>query len=384
MANIIIKNGLVFNQDGTFTKRDVFIHDDIIVNSCNLNKNITYTEINANNNYVIPGFIDTHIHGAVGHDFCDNNIEGLKNIAKYLRSIGVTSFCPTSMTLEKDLLKEIFKTANIDLNDLNKENKEYSNKEYSNIVGIHMEGPFLSSEKKGAQNAKYLSSPQIKIFEELNSACNNIIKIITLAPEYESSLDFIKEINKNYKDISISIGHTTADYELAIKSIEYGANRATHLYNAMQPFSHREPAVVGACFDNPNCFVELISDGIHVHPSMIRATFKLFQDRVVLVSDAMMAMGMPNGNYELGKQEVIVKDKKALLKDGTIAGSATDLISCVKKAIEFGINFGDAIKAGTVTPAKSIGIYDKVGSIDIGKNADILIVDQDLNIKKII
>lgn len=361
MANIIIKNGLVFNQDGTFTKRDVFIHDDIIVNSCNLNKNITYTEINANNNYVIPGFIDTHIHGAVGHDFCDNNIEGLKNIAKYLRSIGVTSFCPTSMTLEKDLLKEIFKTANIDLNDLNKENKEYSNKEYSNIVGIHMEGPFLSSEKKGAQNAKYLSSPQIKIFEELNSACNNIIKIITLAPEYESSLDFIKEINKNYKDISISIGHTTADYELAIKSIEYGANRATHLYNAMQPFSHREPAVVGACFDNPNCFVELISDGIHVHPSMIRATFKLFQDRVVLVSDAMMAMGMPNGNYELGKQEVIVKDKKALLKDGTIAGSATDLISCVKKAIEFGINFGDAIKAGTVTPAKSIGIYDKIG-----------------------
>lgn len=393
---MILTNGFVFNEDGSFSKRDVFIDDKNIICELNnlleakekilsdINSNIyssdekiqknkevqsLFETIDAEENYIIPGLIDTHIHGAKGYDFCDNSTEGLEIIAKYLKSVGVTSFCPTSMTLEKSLLKEIFKTAT----------QKFSS-ECSNIVGIHMEGPFLSLEKKGAQNPKYISKPDIDIFNELNDACNNIIKIITIAPEYKNSLDFIEEINninKNINKISISLGHTTASYDLASRAIQKGANRATHLFNAMSSFSHRDTGVVGACFDNSNSFVELICDGVHVHESMVRATFKMFPDRVVLISDGIMATGMQDGNYNLGGQKVVLKDNIVTLKDGTIAGSATNLMQCVKKAVIYGIPFGEAIKAGSVTPSKSIGIYEEVGSIDIGKRADILIIDKD-------
>ncbi len=366
---MIIKNGLVFNEDCVFEKKDVYIENGIIVAS--IDDVIDKTEIDANGNYVIPGLIDTHIHGATGHDFCDKDVKGLLSIAKYLKSQGITAFCPTSMTLKKDVLKEIFNTATTDLpNDC------------AHIVGIHMEGPFLSSEKKGAQDDKFIVNPEISMFKELNEACNNMIKIITMAPECEGGLDFIKEMSKT---VSISLGHTTAKYDIAKQAFDFGSTRVTHLFNAMPAFNHRDPSVVGAALDNENVFVELISDGIHIHPSMIRATFKMFgDDRVVLVSDAMMATGMENGTYELGGQKVTMKDRKAVLDDGTIAGSATNLFDCMKKAVSFGIPLESAIKSCTKTAAVSIDVFDKMGSISVGKVANIVIMDKDLNIKNII
>lgn len=366
---MIIKNGLVFNENCTFEKKDIYIENGIIVSS--LDQVTDNEEIDANENYVIPGLIDTHIHGATGHDFCDKDVKGLISIAKYLKSQGITAFCPTSMTLKKDLLKEIFNTATADLP-----------KDCANIVGIHMEGPFLSPEKKGAQDSKFIVNPEITLFKELNQACNNMIKIITMAPECEGGLEFIKEMSKT---VSISIGHTTANYDIAKQAFDFGASRATHLFNAMPAFNHRDPAVVGAALDNENTFVELICDGIHIHPSVIRATFKMFgDDRVVLISDAMMATGMENGTYQLGGQKVTMKDKKAVLDDGTIAGSATNLFDCMRKAVSFGIPLESAIKACTKVPAISINIFDKMGSISPGKMANLVIMDKDLNIKQII
>ncbi len=366
---MIIKNGLVFNENCVFEKKDIYIENNIIVDS--IEKVTDKTEIDASGNYVIPGLIDTHIHGATGHDFCDKDAKGLISIAKYLKSNGITAFCPTSMTLKKELLKEIFNTATTDLP-----------KDCANIVGIHMEGPFLSKEKKGAQDATFIVTPQVDMFKELNEACNGMIKIITMAPECDGGLEFIKEMSKT---VSISLGHTTANYDMAKQAFDLGATRATHLFNAMPAFNHRDPSVVGAALDSENAFVELISDGIHIHPSMVRATFKMFtDDKVILISDAMMATGMENGSYELGGQKVTMKDKKATLADGTIAGSATNLFDCMRKAVSFGIPLESAIKACTKNPAVSINVFDKMGSISVGKLANLVILDKDLNIKNVI
>lgn len=366
---MIIKNGFVLTEDFIFEKKDVFIKDSKIVSS--ISEVIDKTEIDATDHYVIPGLIDTHIHGATGHDFCDKDVAGLISIASYLKSVGVTSFCPTSMTLKKELLVEIFNTA-----------KTVLPKDCAKIVGIHMEGPFLSEAKKGAQDGKFIINPEESLFKELNDACGGMIKIITMAPEGSGGLDFIREMSKT---VSISLGHTTAKYDLAKNAFDCGANRVTHVFNAMPAFNHREPSVVGAALDSDGIFVEIISDGIHIHPSVVRAIFKLFgDDNVILVSDGMMATGMKNGIYELGGQKVIMKDKKAILEtNGAIAGSATDLFGCMKKAVEFGIPLKSAIKSATKTPAVSIGIYDKVGSISVGKDADILIIDKDLNLKHV-
>lgn len=275
------------------------------------------------------------------------------------------------MTLKKETLKEIFNTATVNLP-----------KECAVIAGIHMEGPFLSEAKKGAQDSKYIIEPKIEMFKELNEACGNMIKIITMAPEADGGLEFIKEMSKT---VQISLGHTNADYDLAKEAFSSGASRITHIYNAMPAFSHRAPSVVGAGCDNPNVFAEIISDGIHLHPSIIRATFKMFSDdRVVLISDGMMATGMENGTYELGGQKVTMKDKKAMLQDGTIAGSATNLFECMRKAVSFGIPLQSAIKCCTRTPAISIGEFDKMGSIEEGKLANIVIMDNDLNIVDVI
>ena len=195
-------------------------------------------------------------------------------------------------------------------------------------------------------------------------------------------MEFIDEV-KN--ETCVSLGHTAADYETSLAAMKRGAHHVTHLYNAMQPFGHRDPGLIGAAFDDPECMVELISDGIHIHPSVVRATFKMFgPERVVLISDSMRATGMENGTYELGGQEVTVKDGKATLANGTIAGSATNLYDCMCKAISFGIPVEEAVFAATRNPARSIGIYDEVGSLSVGKEADILLVNKNMELVKVL
>lgn len=367
---MIIRNGEVFQEDGTFQVKDIYVENHKIV--AGESEVTDKTVVDASGLKVIPGLVDIHSHGAFGHDFSDADVEGLKTILKYERSHGITSYCPTSMTLPKEQLMEIFATLD-----------EASGIEGGACVrGINMEGPFLDVKKKGAHLQKYIHRPDVEFFRELNEACGNMVKLVTLAPNAKGAMEFIDEI---HDETCISLGHTGADYETAKEAMRRGAHHVTHLYNAMMPLAHRDPGLIGAAADDSQCMVELICDGLHIHPSVVRATFSIFGDeRVVLISDSMMATGMENGTYELGGQEVTMKDRKATLKDGTLAGSATNLYDCMCKAVSFGIPLETAIFAATRNPAKSIGIYDKTGSISVGKDADILLVNEKLELKQVI
>ena len=348
---MIIKNGQVFQEDGSFKVQDLYVENHKIVAS---ESEVTdKTVVDAAGLKVIPGLVDVHSHGAFGHDFSDADVEGLKIILKYEKSHGITSYCPTSMTLPAKELKKIFST----------------------ITEV-------GAMKKGAHVEGYIRRPDAEFFRELNRYSGNMVKLVTLAPNMEGAMEFIDEV---HNEVCISLGHTGADYGTASEAMRRGAHHVTHLYNAMMPLAHREPGLIGAASDDPECMVEMICDGIHIHPSVIRATFKMFgPERVVLISDSMMATGMENGTYQLGGQEVTMKDCKATLKDGTIAGSATNLYDCMRKVISFGVPVEEAIFAATRNPAKSIGIYDEVGSLSVGKEADILLVDDEFTLKKVL
>lgn len=361
---MIIKDANVFGEDCKFNKRDIYIENDLITLSTSDNEIVDATDL-----YAIPGLIDVHIHGSVGYDFCDATQKAIKSMANYLGKNGITAFCPTSMTLSEKILEKVYLNAG-----------KYKNEEGSLVCGINMEGPFVSEAKKGAQNGAYLQNPSIELFDRLNDISNNLVKLVTLAPELENAMEFINNVKNR---VSISLGHTTADYNTAIKAFENGADHVTHLYNAMLPFSHREPALIGAACDS-KAMVELISDGVHVHPSVIRTTYKMFtDDNIILISDSMMAAGMEDGKYELGGQEVNVNGNKATLADGTIAGSVTNLMKCMKKAISFGVSIESAVKSATINPAKSIHEDKTMGSISIGKLANIVLLDKNLNIKSV-
>lgn len=366
---MIIKNGLVFQEDGSFAKKDLYIENGRF--AATEEEISDKTEFDAEGLKVLPGLVDVHSHGAFGHDFCDADPEGLKTILKYEKEHGITSYCPTSMTLARDRLMEIFATAAQAEPDASR----------ARIVGVNMEGPLIDIAKKGAQAAEHIAVPDADFFRQCNEASGNQIKLVTLAPNTENAFAFIQAVKD---EVMVSIGHTTADYDCARKAMELGARHVTHLYNAMPPFAHRDPGVIGAACDCEDCMVELICDGFHIHPSVVRTTFKMFGDqRVILISDSMMATGMENGTYELGGQEVTMKDRLATLSDGTIAGSATNLFDCMKKAMEFGIPESTAVFAATRNPAKSIEVYDQVGSIAPGKYADLLIVDDSYNLVKV-
>lgn len=366
---MIIKGASVFCEDGTFQVKDVYVENHKIVSS---EAEVTdKTVVDAAGYKLIPGLVDVHSHGACGHDFCDCDVEGVKEILRYEKAHGITSYCPTSMTLSKEMLLDIFATAK----------QADGIEDGARVVGINMEGPFIALAKKGAQNGAYVQAPSAETFRACQKASGGLIKLVTLAPEVEGAMEFIEEV---HDEVHISVGHTTANYDTAKEAFAKGADHVTHLYNAMPPLNHREPGVIGAAADNCKVYAELISDGLHIHGSAVRAAFRMFgPERIVLISDSMMAAGMENGEYQLGGQKVFMKDRKATLADGTIAGSATCLYDCMKIAMSFDIPEADAIFAATRNPAKSIGVYDKVGSIRVGKEADMLLVDDAYNLKRV-
>ena len=368
-----IANGLIFTDSCTFEKKDILITQDKIMallppNSPPVESIALY---DATDCYVIPGLTDIHFHGCMGHDFCEGTVEALDAIASYELRQGITTICPATMALPEHQLIKICKVA--------------SNYKPTllgaTLCGINLEGPFLSFNKRGAQNADYLHRPDISMLDRLLTASYHLIKLVAIAPEEEGAYECIA----TFKDqVTFSLAHTSADYTIAMKAFEMGACHVTHLYNAMPAFSHRAPGLIGAAFDTPHCMVELICDGIHISPSVVRATFKLFGDeRIILISDSMMACGMPNGTYSLGGQTVTVTQNIATLKDGTIAGSAMHLMDCVRTAIKMGIPIESAIKAATLNPAKAIGIHQNYGSITPHKVANLLILSKDLSIKDI-
>ena len=366
---MIIKGGKVFQEDGSFLEQALYINDHRLVDKAEYQDDEKV--IDAEGLLVLPGLVDIHSHGAAGEDFSDGNPEGLKKILQYEKRCGITSYCPTSMTFPKERLRQIFASI-----------KGAQTEEEAKVVGINMEGPFLDPAKKGAHVEEWIAAPDAAFVRDLNQDVDGLVRLVTLAPNMDGAEEFIKEM---HEEVCISLGHTAADYDCASRAMKLGAHHVTHLYNAMQPFGHRAPGLIGAAMDDPECMVEMICDGYHIHPSAIRAAFRMFgPERVILISDSMRATGMENGTYELGGQEVTVKDRKAVLKDGTLAGSATNLYGCMCKAIEFGIPLEQAIMAATANPARSIGIFDRVGSIRIGKQADLLLVSENLELKRVI
>ena len=244
-----------------------------------------------------------------------------------------------------------------------------------------MEGPFISEKKKGAQNGAYLHAPDAAMFRRVQAQANGLFKLCDLAPELPGAMQTIEELSG---EVRISLAHTEADYDTACEAFRRGARQVTHLFNAMPPFSHRAPGVIGAAFDSENVAVELIADGVHIHPSVVRAVFTLFGGRVILISDSMMATGLEDGEYSLGGQAVTVRGNLATLHDGTIAGSATNLMDCVRSAVRMGIPLGQAVQAASTNPARALGIEHDYGSLEAGKLANVVLLDDELNIHTIL
>ncbi|MBR2000708.1 MAG: N-acetylglucosamine-6-phosphate deacetylase [Firmicutes bacterium] len=334
-------------------------------------------EIDAADCYVIPGLVDVHFHGAVGQDFSDATADGLQAIADYELSQGVTYICPAGMTLPEDQLEQICK------NTAAHRRKDTTGAE---VVGAHLEGPFLSFAKKGAQNAEYLHEPDSDMLARLQAAAEGAVRLVTVAPEEPNGIDFVRKATE--MGITVSVGHTIADYDTAKAAFEAGACHATHLYNGMPPLHHRAPSVIGAAFDTPGVKAELICDGIHIHGAMVRFTFQLFgKERMVLISDSLRATGMPDGQYPFGGQEIEVHGNRATIvgHPETLAGSVTSLMGCLRQAVAFGIPLEDAVRACTYNPAQAIKIDDRAGTLDIGKEASIVLLNKDdLSVKKII
>lgn len=323
--------------------------------------------------YVIPGLIDVHTHGNSGADFSDGDVSGVEKMAKYLARNGVTSFAPASMTLPYETLKNAFASA--------RSYVDSDCRDGAALRGIQMEGPFFSEKKKGAQNGAYLREPDFEAFKTLFEGCGGLVRIVDVAPELPGSVEFIQKAKEL---CTVSIAHTDADYDAAHKAIAAGVTHLTHLYNAMPSIHHRKPGVIPAAAEDARVSAELISDGQHVHPASVRLAFRIFGSaRMVLISDSLRCCGMPDGEYELGGQQVFLKDGIAKLADGTIAGSATNLYECMQRAVSFGIPREDAIRAASYNPARQIGCLNEVGSIADGKTADFVICDAELNRKAV-
>ena len=304
---------------------------------------------------VIPGLVDIHTHGCAGIDTMDAQFE---EMCHFLAQNGTTSFLPTTMTMDYDSILRVTQ-AKRDVPG-------------AQILGFHMEGPYIAKQYKGAQNEKYIKNPDLDEFKSLPD-----MKIVTLAPELEGSLDFIRNCGA-----VVALGHTAADYNTCIAAMEAGANCLTHTFNAMPPLHHRNPGPIGAAVEK-NAYVQAITDGLHLHPAVVKLLYQTFgPDRMVIISDSMRATGLGDGTYEFGGQEITVKDSIARTQNGAIAGSTSTLWTCVKQAVKFGIPFADAVRMATRTPAEMIHA-DKKGRIEVGADADLLLISPKLDIAEV-
>lgn len=368
MGALKITNARVFAGDA-FEQRDLLVEAGRIVDE------LSSTEceiIDARGGYAIPGLVDVHSHGAVGYDFCDGTHEAIDAICRYQASRGVTAYCPATMTYPEEKLTAIARCA--------AEHRDAD--DAAALVGINMEGPYISPCKVGAQNPAYVQAPDIAMFRRLQEAAGGLFRIVDIAPEEPSAIDFIKAEGDK---VRISIAHTCATYDEAHAAFQAGAKHVTHLFNAMPPLAHREPGVIGAAVD-AGATPEIIADGVHIHPAAVRAAFKLFgDDNMILISDSMMATGLDDGEYSLGGQAVTVRGNRATLHDGTLAGSATDLMGCLRVAVrDMGIPLVAAVKAASCNPARALGLSDERGSLEAGRIADIVVLDENLDITHVV
>ena len=351
---MIIQNALVYTPRHTFERGTLFIRNGRIVPFAA--PEAGEEVIDAEGLYALPGLVDIHFHGAMGKDFCDGTEEAIQTLADFEASKGVLAICPATMTYPEEFLNHVMDAA-----------AAHKNGKGADLVGINMEGPFISPKKVGAQNPEYVQGADAGMFRRLQKRAGGLIKLVDVAPEEPGNLDFIKEC---HNEVRISIAHTCTDYDTAVQAFEAGATHMTHLYNAMPGITHRAPGPIIAALEH-GAEVELITDNVHIHPAMVRFTFNTFgADHVCLIADSMMACG-----------------PRATLTEqpGTIAGSNTCLYDCMKRAVlEMNVPLESAVRAASENPARSIGVDNDYGSLAAGRYGNVILADKELNIKAVI
>ncbi len=357
----IIENGIVMVNDGMIE----YVGEEEKGNLASYN-NVYKGE------YIVPGFIDIHCHGGNGYDTMDSTYEVLKEISKFKAKNGCTGFLATTVTSSmKDTVKA--------LKNISKYSKQ-SPKEGAEILGIHLEGPFINVKQKGAQREDLIIPLSIEVMEKFIEKSNGLIKIVTYAPELDIDFKFTSFLNN--KGIIPSVGHSFADYETIISAIRFGLKSSTHIFNQMKGIHHREPGTVGAILTEENLFAEIIADCIHVHPAIVNLLVKAKGvDKIIIITDAMRAAGLQDGIYDLGGLKVVVKNSEARLESGNLAGSTLTMNRAVKNMIEkVGINIKESVKMASLNSARLLGLDKDRGSLTPGKRADITILDDNFNV----
>ena len=371
---IAIKNGKLILENGIETGKAVLYDKKIeaIINENEIPADATV--IDANGGYIAPGFIELHIHGYLGKDVCDANEESIRIISKGLLENGVTGYLPTTMTVDMKVITGALEACKA----LMEESKDFDG---STILGVHAEGPFISESKKGAPDPRYILKPDAEFVKKYA----DVIKVITLAPEEDDeNFSAIRKITDE-TGVVVSMGHTSADYDTAIKSVKAGVRHVTHLFNAMTPLTHRGPGVVGAALNSDEVSCELIVDTYHVNAALFDTVYKLKGRKLCFITDCLPAGGLPEGEYTLGGAKIIYRDNICRLEDGTIAGSVLHLNQGVWNVYtNSSIPLHECVNCASLNPATTLGIADKKGSIAVGKDADIVILDNEFNVKKTI
>lgn len=363
----VLKNGRVLTQQG-FVQTDLVLEDGKILS-------VGATELPGEElagKLVLPGLVDIHTHGCAGGDHLDGDREKTAAICHCMAKNGTTSVLATIMTQSRDTLLRGAENARACAGTV----------PGAKLRGIYLEGPFFCHQFKGAQHPQYLLEPEDALIDQLQAASGNMLRIVSLAPELPGALDFIAR----RKDTRLFVGHTATDYDTARAAFAAGATGLTHTFNGMQPMHHRKPGAIVAAMEQQDAFCECICDGFHVHPAMVALLYRsVGRERFCMISDSLRPAGLPDGEYTSGGQKVTVSDGKAYLEDGTIAGSTTNLLQEVRNLVAWGIcSLEDAVYAASAVPARAAGIFDVAGSIAPGKDADLLVLDEALNLEKTI
>lgn len=358
------RNLKVYQPDGSFRTGGLVVAGSRIVSA-----EPSADAVDMDGLYAIPGLVDLHFHGCMGYDFSDGTHRSFSAVSQYQAQNGIAAICPATVACPEEKLAAVAASAA----SYCVESRDAA------LVGLTLEGPYSGGAKKSAQSGGRM--PDAGLFRRLQEKADGLFRLCDIAPELPGAMETIGELAG---EVRLSLAHTDADYDTACEAFRRGARQVTHLYNAMPPLLQRAPGVIGAAADADEVSVELIADGVHVHPSVVRATFRLFGDRVILISDSLSPTGLGDGTYTVDGQEVTVRGRSATLRDGTIAGSVTNLFECMCSAVQMGIPLGQAVQAASTNPAGALGIQHDYGSLEVGRLANILLLDDELNIHTMI
>ncbi|MBS7607389.1 MAG: N-acetylglucosamine-6-phosphate deacetylase [Candidatus Bathyarchaeia archaeon] len=367
-----IKAGLILTPNNVVREGYVLVNGDKIF-GISLDKPKDVSEIHKYDDCILtPGFIDIHTHGGFGIDVTYSSEKDIIELSRILPTTGVTAYMPSTVTDSSEQIEMAIKRIN----------SASRVRGGSKILGIHLEGPYLNPLRGGAQSAEYMRKPSLEEFERFYGMSHGLVKRITIAPEIEGGIDFIREVIGRF-GVKVSLGHSDATYEQTSSAIDAGANIITHIYNGMREFHHREPGIVGAALMAKNVYVEIIADLIHLHPATISLILKCKgSNKTILVTDATSGAGLKNGVYWLGPRKVIIKNGVARTEDGILAGSTISMIKAVQNILKVGFPLKEAIRMATTTPCNAMDLRS-IGRISRGYKADVLIMNKQLEIVEV-